>query len=79
MQACEGVGAKYNQFQSQWNIANEIVMLETKDEWRLIPHTLFMTKYNTCEGEMNERKFPKVSANSYAQIVFMAKEEKHLT
>lgn len=55
-------------------------MLETKDEWRLIPHTLFMTNHNTCEGEMNEeRKIPKVSAYSYARIIFMAKEEKHLT
>lgn len=55
-------------------------MLETKDEWRIIPHTLFMTEFNTCEGEMNEeRKLPKVIAYSYAQILFMSKEEAHLT
>jgi len=55
-------------------------MLETKDEWRVIPHTLFMTEFNTYEGEMNkERKFPQASAYSYAQIFFMGKEEVHLT
>lgn len=55
-------------------------MLEAKDEWRIIPHTLFMTEFNTYEGEMNEeRKFLKVNAYSYAQIFFMGTEEVHLT
>lgn len=55
-------------------------MLEAKDEWRIIPHTLFMTKFKTFEGEMNEeRKFSKVSAYSYAQVLFMGKEEPHFT
>lgn len=80
MLGCGGAGAKYNQFQSRWNITDQIVMLETKDEWRIIPHTLFMTQFNTNEGEMNEeRKFPKVNAYSYIQILFMGTEEAHLT
>lgn len=42
-------------------------MLETKDEWRVISHTLFMTVFDTYEGEMNKkRKFPKANAYSYA-------------
>lgn len=80
MLGCGGAGAKYNHFQSQWNIIGQIVILETKVEWRIIPHTLFMTEFNTYEGKMNEeRKFSKVNAYSYTQVLFMGTEEGHLT
>lgn len=50
-------------------------MLNTKDEWNIVSYTLFMTKFNTNEGERNEeRKFLKVSAYSYIHTLFVTLE-----
>lgn len=50
-------------------------MLKTKAEQNIISHTLFMTEFNTYEGEGNEeRKFLNVSAYSYIHTLFVASE-----